>query len=73
VIRYGNISALSDGATAATLARAAINGAGYNIRINTKHLPSSISEPLLGELIGLEQHATEVEVRIQKTFHERGL
>ena len=73
VISHGNISALSDGATAATLARAAINGAGFNIRINSKQLPSGISGPLLAELIGLEQKATEIEARIQKTFRERGL
>jgi glutamate formiminotransferase / formiminotetrahydrofolate cyclodeaminase len=72
VIRHGNISALSDGATAATLARASINGAGYNIRINTKQLPSSISGPLLADLNGLEQYVTEIEARIQKTFYERG-
>jgi glutamate formiminotransferase/formiminotetrahydrofolate cyclodeaminase len=73
VIRHGNISALSDCATAAVLARAAVNGAGYNIRINTKQLPSTISVPLLTELAGLEQQAAEVELRIQKTLHERGL
>jgi glutamate formiminotransferase / formiminotetrahydrofolate cyclodeaminase len=73
VIKHGNSSALSDGATAATLARAAINGAGYNIRTNTRQLSSPISEQLLTELAGLEQHAAEIEKRIQKSLHERGL
>jgi glutamate formiminotransferase/formiminotetrahydrofolate cyclodeaminase len=73
VIRHGNSAALSDGATAAALARAAIAGAGYNIRINARQLPSTISEPLLAELVGLEQHIAEIESRIQKTLHERGL
>jgi glutamate formiminotransferase/formiminotetrahydrofolate cyclodeaminase len=73
VIKHGNVSALSDGATGATLARAAIIGAGYNIRINTSQLPTTISEPILSELAGLEQRAVEVDSRIQKTIHERGL
>ena len=72
VVRHGNVSALSDGATAATLARAAVNGAGYNIRINSKQLSSSISGPLLAEFSDLEQHASNLEARIQKTFQERG-
>src|SRR4030043_81250 len=73
VIKHGNSSALSDGATGATLAGAAINGAGYNIRTNTRQLSSPISEQLLTELAGLEQHAAEIEKRIQKSLHERGL
>jgi glutamate formiminotransferase/formiminotetrahydrofolate cyclodeaminase len=73
VIRYGNRSALSDGATAATLARAAMAGAGYNIRINAGQLPSTLSDPILNELVGLELHVVEIESRIQKILHERGL
>jgi glutamate formiminotransferase / formiminotetrahydrofolate cyclodeaminase len=73
VIRHGNISALSDGATAATLARAAFNGAGFNIRINSKQLSSIISGPILAELSGLEKHASELEAKIQENLQERGL
>jgi glutamate formiminotransferase/formiminotetrahydrofolate cyclodeaminase len=73
VIRRGNISALSDGATGATLAKAALFGAGYNIRINAKNLPSSLADPFLTELAVLEKHATEIELRIQKTIVKRGL
>jgi glutamate formiminotransferase/formiminotetrahydrofolate cyclodeaminase len=73
VIRHGNISALSDAATATALARAAFNGAGYNIRINTSQLPSPISAPLLSELTMLEKRVADIEARINKTLHERGL
>jgi glutamate formiminotransferase/formiminotetrahydrofolate cyclodeaminase len=73
VIKHGNASALSDAATAATLARAAITGAGYNIRINSSQLPPAVCEPLLSELAGLEQRTADLEGRIHKALHERGL
>lgn len=73
VIRLGNTSALSDGAAGAALAQAALAGAGYNIRINARQLPSHLADPLISELVGLEQHAAEIASRLQKALHERGL
>lgn len=73
VIKFGNISALSDGATGAALAAAAIIGAAYNIRINVKELPPYLANPFLSELTGIEQHAAEIESRIHIALHERGL
>jgi glutamate formiminotransferase/formiminotetrahydrofolate cyclodeaminase len=73
VIRFGNVSALSDGATGAVLAAAAIRGAAYNIRINVKDLPPNLANPFLSELTGIEQHATEIESRIHTVLNERGL
>lgn len=73
IIRLGNISALSDGATGAALATAAIHGAAYNIRINVKELPPNLANPFLSELSGIEQHAAEIESRIHTALHERGL
>jgi glutamate formiminotransferase/formiminotetrahydrofolate cyclodeaminase len=72
VIRRGNISALSDGATGAALARAALIGAGHNIRINAKNLPSSLAETFLSELAVLEKQSAEIELRIQKIIAKRG-
>ncbi len=72
VIRRGNISALSDGATGAALAKAALIGAAYNIRINAKDLPPSLADPFLAELEVLEKHSAEIEFRIQKTIAKRG-
>jgi glutamate formiminotransferase/formiminotetrahydrofolate cyclodeaminase len=73
VIRFGNESALSDGATGAALAKAAITGAGYNIRINTRDLPTNLATPYLTELAGIERQAQEIDSRIQSALHERGL
>jgi glutamate formiminotransferase/formiminotetrahydrofolate cyclodeaminase len=73
VIRYGNESALSDGAAGGALAKAAITGAGYNIRINARDLPPNLAAPYLTELAGIEHQAKEIEVRIQAALRERGL
>ena len=73
VIRYGNKSALSDGATGAALAKAAIIGAGYNIRINTREISQDLAAPYLAELTGIEHQLAEIEARIQAALSERGL
>jgi len=73
VMRFGNISALSDAATGAALATASILGAEYNIRINAKQLPSSKASVFINEFDGLKKNAAELEARIHKILHERGL
>jgi formiminotetrahydrofolate cyclodeaminase len=73
IILFGNVTALSDGATGATLAKAAIIGAGYNIRINAKELFPNLANPYLSELAGIEQHASEIESHIRIALHERGM
>lgn len=73
VIRYGNKSALSDGAVGAAMARAAIIGASYNIRTNAKELPSNLATPYITELAGIERQAEAIESRIQATLRELGL
>ncbi len=73
VIHFGNVSALSDAATGAALARTAITGAGYNIRINARELPSNLSAPFLAEFAGIESHAAEIAKRIQAVLKERGI
>lgn len=73
VIRYGNESALSDGASAGALAKAAITGAGYNIQTNARDLPPNLATPYLTELSGIEHHAEEIETRIQAALRDRGL
>jgi len=72
-IRLGNISALSDAATSASLAGAAISSAGYNIRINVKNLPANLGNPFLNELAGIEEHSAELQARIHTILHDRGL
>ncbi len=72
VITEGNLNAISDGCSAAALARAALTGAGLNVRINLKSLPQDDrSQKILDQLFNLEACANELETHIQKTLVER--
>jgi len=73
VVELGNLNAISDGATGAALARAALTGAGYNVRINLASLGESREAVrMMSELSELERRASEEEVQIQKSLAERG-
>jgi glutamate formiminotransferase/formiminotetrahydrofolate cyclodeaminase len=68
----GNLNAISDGATGAALARAALTGAGYNVRINI----AGLSDPrqgaaLLDALRPLEERAAAAEQKIRAAMSER--
>lgn len=73
VIRSGNLNAISDGGSAAALARAALIGAGLNVRINANSLENRLpAEPILTELSTLETRAAQVENELQLILKERG-
>jgi glutamate formiminotransferase/formiminotetrahydrofolate cyclodeaminase len=73
VVTEGNLNAISDGATGAALARAALTGAGYNVRINIASLQDeSMGAPLLSELNELENRASELEANIRAQLIGRG-
>lgn len=73
VAANGNLNAISDGATGAALARAALAGAGYNVRINVTGLsdPSQGTE-LLAEVWELEKRAAILEEQMRAHLVERG-
>jgi len=72
-VDMGNLNAISDGGTGAALARAALIGAGYNVRINLNCLENkAIGANLLEELDALERRAREIDLIIQKQLTERG-
>lgn len=73
VTNMGNLNAISDGATGGALARAALTGAGYNVRINVASLQNrSEGDSLLVELRQLEKRAAKIEEQIRKQLKERG-
>lgn len=73
VVAHGNINAISDGGVAGAQARAALTGAGYNVRINVTSLKSqAVGKPLLEELQGLEKRAAILEENIRTKLVERG-
>ena len=73
VISKGNLNAISDGASGAALARAALSGAGYNVRINvTSLVDHAAGQALLEALRQLERRAGEIEDLIQTEMVNRG-
>ena len=68
VVTLGNLNAISDGATGAALASAALTGAGYNVRINL----GSLADP--GSAAAMQQMLVEIEAaaaREQKSIREQ--
>jgi glutamate formiminotransferase/formiminotetrahydrofolate cyclodeaminase len=73
VVARGNLNALSDGATGAALARAALTGAGYNVRINVIGLKDrQAADEMLEAVRQLETRAAETENRLRLCLVERG-
>ncbi len=69
----GNLNAISDAASAAALARAALTAAGYNVRVNLNSLEDkSVGKKMLKDLRALEKNADKIEKEINKTMQERG-
>ena len=73
VVKSGNVNAICDGATAAALARAALDGGGYNVRVNAINLKDKdAASYLLERLEELEQRAVTLEIDIRGQLVERG-
>jgi glutamate formiminotransferase / formiminotetrahydrofolate cyclodeaminase len=72
-VAIGNLNAISDGASAAAMARAALASAGYNVRINLAGLADkTVGDALLEELRDLEGKVARLEIDIQRSIQERG-
>jgi glutamate formiminotransferase/formiminotetrahydrofolate cyclodeaminase len=73
VVARGNINAITDGGTAVVQAKAALTGAGYNVRINVSSLENPDSaHPILEELEMIEERASAIEKRVQNLLHTLG-
>jgi len=73
VASSGNINAISDGASGAALAQAALTGAGYNVRINILGLKDqSKSTQLLDEIKALDQQAAHLKTALEDVLTQRG-
>ncbi|GAB4420477.1 MAG: hypothetical protein Kow002_08850 [Anaerolineales bacterium] len=72
-VESGNVNAISDAASAAAMAKAALTAAGYNVRINVAGLPDpSAGEQFIDPLKELETRAVEIETSIREKMQERG-
>lgn len=73
VVLHGNQNAISDAATASALARAALAGAGFNVRINAAGLQDQGEvRLLLDELDRLEKKAVNHEAAVHAALVSRG-
>jgi glutamate formiminotransferase/formiminotetrahydrofolate cyclodeaminase len=73
VIAEGNLNAISDGASGAAMARAALTAAGTNVRINVNSLADKTAgAELLAELRVLDARASEFEAQIRQILETRG-
>ena len=73
VATKGNSNAITDGASGAAMARAALTSAGYNVRINLTSLKDKAqADAILVELKVLEKIADEVEISLRQVLIERG-
>jgi len=72
VVEMGNLNAITDGATAGALARAALRAAGMNVRINLSSLEDkAIGDKLAAALQELEERAAGIEPKITAALGER--
>ncbi|HEY3312924.1 MAG TPA: glutamate formimidoyltransferase [Anaerolineales bacterium] len=72
VVSGGNMNAISDGASGAAMARAALTAAGTNVRINVHSLSDkSKGQPLLDDLKELELRAAQFEAEIRLMLETR--
>ena len=72
VVSLGNLNAISDGASAAALAQAALTAAALNVRINAATIPENqTAREALEALQRLEAQAAQLEQNLQQTVLER--
>jgi formiminotetrahydrofolate cyclodeaminase len=70
---YGNINAISDAASAATLAMAGLTSAAYNVRINLLSLEDdTANKSYLAEIRSIETRSQELDHQLKSVLVERG-
>jgi glutamate formiminotransferase / formiminotetrahydrofolate cyclodeaminase len=68
----GNLNAISDAASGASLARAALAGAGLNVRTNLSGIANeSLTRPMLEELAQIEEQYRQHEVMLRQALQDR--
>ena len=71
-VEYGNLNAISDGASAANLAIAAIRSAALNVKINRKGLRNpQAADGLMADIRGIEEEIAVFEQRITRILEQR--
>ncbi len=68
----GNLNAITDSATGAAMAQAALTSAGYNVRINILDLGGHDADLLTNQLEQLEKQAVELNQQLRTVLEKRG-
>jgi glutamate formiminotransferase / formiminotetrahydrofolate cyclodeaminase len=70
--QQGNLNAISDAASGASLARAALAGAGLNVRTNLSGIQDeTLTRPMLEELDRIEAQFLQHEEALRQALHDR--
>jgi glutamate formiminotransferase / formiminotetrahydrofolate cyclodeaminase len=70
--QIANLNAISDAASGASLARAALAGAGLNVRTNLAGIEDeALKRPMLDELAALEAEYQQFELQLRQALQER--
>jgi glutamate formiminotransferase/formiminotetrahydrofolate cyclodeaminase len=73
VARSGNVNAISDAASGAAMARAALTGSSLNVRINCPNLQDQLAaHGFIAEINRLNEQARALEVEMHQALDERG-
>ena len=73
VARAGNVNAISDAASGAALARAALTGSSLNVRINCPNLQDQpAAQAFIAEINRLDAQAQALEEELRTALAERG-
>ncbi|MFZ6027024.1 MAG: glutamate formimidoyltransferase [Chloroflexota bacterium] len=73
VVTYGNVNAVSDGGVAGGLARAAIDGAALNVRINLQSLDdAAVKDAIVAQLETSQAEVSALEHQICQNLQQRG-
>ena len=73
VAQTGNVNAISDAASGAALAQAALNGSVLNVRINCPNLQDQqLARRFVDEVNQLEERANRLEKELQQALSNRG-
>ncbi|HEX9018688.1 MAG TPA: glutamate formimidoyltransferase [Anaerolineaceae bacterium] len=71
--RSGNVNAISDAASGAALARAALTGSSLNVRINCPNLPDrAAAQVYVDEINQLDRQASVLESELREALIQRG-
>jgi len=72
-VGHGNVNAITDAATGAAMAKAALTGAGYNVRVNVLGLKDdAVVQTLLEKIEILDEKAAQLQGQLRERLIERG-